>query len=109
MFNPTNVTFQALQVNAAKAASETPGLQLRFVEVRAPSAFEAAFDTVVQEQKRVLLILIDPLFIGNSKALAELFVKSRPITTGGNETARVRRVVWGATQEEACHRYAARA
>ena len=86
MFNPTNVTFQALQVNAAKAASQTLGLQLRFLEVRAPSEFEAAFDTVVQEQKGALLILIDPLFIGNSKALAELSVKSRLITMTGYRT-----------------------
>ena len=34
MFNPANVTFQAQQVNAAKAASEALGLKLRFLEVR---------------------------------------------------------------------------
>jgi putative ABC transport system substrate-binding protein len=51
MFNPANVTFQALQVNAAKAASQTLGLQLRFLEVRTPSEFEAAFDTVVKSRK----------------------------------------------------------
>src|SRR5262249_39062243 len=60
MFNPTNVTFQALQTNEAKTVSQSLGLQLRFVEVRAASEFEAAFDTVVQEQIRALLILIDP-------------------------------------------------
>lgn len=70
----------------SEAASQTLGLQLRFLEVRAPSEFEAAFDTVVQEQKGVLLILIDPLFIGNSKALAELSVKSRLITMTGYRT-----------------------
>jgi ABC-type uncharacterized transport system substrate-binding protein len=83
MFNPTNVTFQTQQVNAAKAASQTLGVQLRFLEVRAPSEFEAAFHTVVQEQKRVLWILIDPLFFANSKSLAELSVKSRLITMTG--------------------------
>ena len=80
MFNPTNVTFQALQVKEAKAASQTLGLQLRFIEVRAPSEFQAAFDTVVQEKIEALLIMIDPLFIGNSKLLAEMSVKSRLIT-----------------------------
>ena len=50
MFNPTNVTFQMLQVKEAKAAAQTLGLQLRFLEVRAPTEFEAAFETVVQEQ-----------------------------------------------------------
>ena len=86
MFNPTNVTFQALQVKEAKAASQTLGLQLRFLEVRAPSEFQAAFDTVVQEKLEALLILIDPLFIGNSKSLAEMSVKSRLITMTGYRT-----------------------
>jgi putative tryptophan/tyrosine transport system substrate-binding protein len=80
MFNPTNVTFQAQQVSAAKAASETLGLKLRLIEVRTPSEFEPAFGTVVQEKKDTLLILIDPLFIANSKTLAELSVRSHLIT-----------------------------
>ena len=86
VFNPANVNFQALQVKEAKAASQTLGLQLRFFEVRAPSEFEAAFATVVQEQIAAVLILIDPLFISNSKALAELSVKSRLITMTGYRT-----------------------
>jgi putative ABC transport system substrate-binding protein len=86
MFNPTNVTFQAQQVNAAKAVSQTLGVQLRFIEVRAPSEFEGAFQTVVQEQRKSLLILIDPLFIANSKPLAELSVKSRLVTMTGYRT-----------------------
>jgi putative ABC transport system substrate-binding protein len=86
IFNPTNITFQAQQVSAAKAASEKLGLQLRRIEVRAPSEFEPAFHTVVQEQKGALLILIDPLFIANSTTLAELSVKSRLITMTGYRT-----------------------
>jgi putative ABC transport system substrate-binding protein len=86
MFNPTNVTFQAQQVNAAKAASQTLGLKLRLIEVRTPSEFKPAFDTVVQERKGAVLILIDPLFIANSKTLAELSVKSRLITMTGYRT-----------------------
>src|SRR5438105_2751693 len=61
MFNPTNVTFQTQQVKEAKKASEMLGLQLRFLEVREPSEFEAAFDTVARERIGVLLILADPL------------------------------------------------
>ena len=84
IFNPANVTFQALQVKEAKAASQTLGLQPRFLEVRAPSEFESAFDTIVQEQIGALLILIDPLFMANSTTLAELSVKSRLITMTGS-------------------------
>ena len=62
------------------------GLQLRFLEVRAPTEFEAAFGTVVQEQIEVLLILADPLFFSNSKQLAELSMKSRLITMTASRT-----------------------
>jgi putative ABC transport system substrate-binding protein len=86
IFNPANVTFQTLQVKEAKAAAQTLGLQLRFIEVRAPAEFEAAFRTVVQEQIKSLLILIDPLFIANSGKLAELSVKSGLITMTGYRT-----------------------
>lgn len=86
IFNPANVTFQALQVKEAKAASEVLGLRLRFLEVRASSEFEAAFDTVTREKQGALLILIDPLFIANAKTLAALSVKSRLITMTGYRT-----------------------
>ena len=86
MFNPTNATFQTQQVREAKKASEMLGVQLRFLEVREPSEFEAAFETVVQERTGVLLILIDPLYFSHSKALAELSVKSRLITMFGYRT-----------------------
>jgi putative ABC transport system substrate-binding protein len=86
MFNPTNVTFQTLQVKEAKAAAERLGVQLRLIEVRARSDFESAFESVVRERLGALLILIDPLFIGNSKTLAELSVHSRLVTMTGYRT-----------------------
>jgi putative tryptophan/tyrosine transport system substrate-binding protein len=73
-------------VKEAKAASEALGLRLRFLEVRASSEFEAAFDTVTREKQGALLILIDPLFIANAKTLAALSVKSRLITMTGYRT-----------------------
>jgi putative ABC transport system substrate-binding protein len=79
MFNPTNVTWQTQQVKEAKKASEALGLQLRLLEVREPSEFEAAFDSVARE-RGVLLILAEPLFFANSKQLADLSMKSRLIT-----------------------------
>src|SRR6201981_306057 len=82
MFNPTNVTFQTQQVKEAKKAC----LQLRFLEVREPSEFEAAFDPVARERIGVLLILADPLFFSNSKQLAELSMKSRLITMTASRT-----------------------
>lgn len=43
MFNPTNMTFQTLQINEAKAAAQTLGISLRFLEVRTPSDFESRY------------------------------------------------------------------
>jgi putative ABC transport system substrate-binding protein len=86
MFNPTNVTFQALQVNEAKTAAQSLGLQLQLIEVRSPSEFDTAFQTAVGEKSGALLILIDPLFIGNAKRLGELSVKSHLITMTGYRT-----------------------
>jgi putative ABC transport system substrate-binding protein len=86
MFNPANATFQALQIKEAKAAAQRLGVQLRLIEVRARPEFEGAFDIVVRETLGALLILIDPLFIANSKTLAELSVSSRLITMTGYRT-----------------------
>ena len=86
MFNPTNMTFQTLQINEAKAAAQTLGISLRFLEVRTPSDFESTFDTVAREKIGALWILIDPLFIANFKTLSELSVKSHLITMTGYRT-----------------------
>jgi putative tryptophan/tyrosine transport system substrate-binding protein len=86
IFNPTNMTSQALQIKEATTASQTLGLQLRFIEVQATVEFERAFATIVQEQIGVLLILADALYLANFKALAELSIKSRLITMAGYRT-----------------------
>jgi putative tryptophan/tyrosine transport system substrate-binding protein len=86
IFNPTNMTSQALQVKEAKSAAQRLGLQLRFLEVQATSEFEAAFATIAQEKIEVLLILTDALYLANFKALAELSMKSRLITMAGYRT-----------------------
>ena len=66
-------------MNAAKAASQTLGLKLRFIEVRAASEFKPAFDAVVQEQKGALLILIDcPYRKSNPHVLMVQSTKHRP-------------------------------
>jgi putative ABC transport system substrate-binding protein len=86
MFNPTNVTSQSLQVKEARAASQLLGRELRFLEVRSTTEFEAAFETVREEQIGVLLILTDALYLANSRTLAELSMKSRLITMTGYRT-----------------------
>jgi len=84
LWNPADPVFQTQQRKQAESAAQKLGLQLQFLEARSTSEFEAAFAAV--EGIRVLFILIDPLFITNAKALAELSVKYRLASIFGYRT-----------------------
>ena len=73
LWNPADPVFQAQQRKQTESAAQKLGLQLQFLEARSTSEFETAFAAVGGTQ--VLFILIDPLFITNAKALAELSLK----------------------------------
>ena len=84
LWNPADPVFQAQQRKQTESAAQKLGLQLQFLEARSTSEFEAAFAAV--EGTRVLFILIDPLFINNAKALAELSLKYRLASIFGYRT-----------------------
>jgi putative ABC transport system substrate-binding protein len=84
LWNPADPVFQAQQKKQTEGAARKLGLQLQFLEARSTSEFEAAFAAV--EGTRALFILIDPLFITNAKALAELSLKYRLATLFGYRT-----------------------
>ena len=69
LWNPANPVFQAQQMKQTEAAAQRLGLQLQLLEARSTNEFESAFAAV--EGTRVLFIMIDPLFINNTKMLAE--------------------------------------
>lgn len=73
LWNPADPVFQAQQRKQTESAAQKLGLQLQFLEARSTSEFETASAAVGGTQ--VLFILIDPLFITNAKALAELSLK----------------------------------
>jgi len=84
LWNPADPVFQTQQRKQTESAAQKLGLQLHFLEARSTNEFEAAFAAV--EGTRALFILIDPLFINNTKALAELSLKYRLVSMFGYRT-----------------------
>jgi putative tryptophan/tyrosine transport system substrate-binding protein len=84
LWNPANPIFQAQQMKQTEAAAQSLGLQLQLLEARSTNEFESAFAAV--EGTRVLFIMIDPLFINNTKMLAELSLKYRLVSMFGYRT-----------------------
>jgi putative tryptophan/tyrosine transport system substrate-binding protein len=84
LWNPADPVFQAQQRKQTESAAQKLGLQLKFLEARSTGEFEAAFAAV--EGTRALFILIDPLFINNAKALADLSLKYRVASIFGYRT-----------------------
>jgi len=86
LYNPANVTFQALQVKEAESASRALGMKLKFFEARSTDDFDAVFAAIGREHFKALVILIDPLFIANFRTLAERSTKAGLLTMTGYRT-----------------------
>lgn len=81
--NPGNLAFQTLQINQAKAAATSLGIELQFHEAKAPDLFPSVFEDVARDGSRALVILIDPLYMVHYQALVEYSVKGRYVATMG--------------------------
>jgi putative ABC transport system substrate-binding protein len=66
-----------------KAAAQTLGLSLRFVEARAPEAIDAAFTTLAREPVDALIVLGDSMFSSYASRLGELAMRQRLPTMVG--------------------------
>jgi len=86
LWNPANIAFQTLQVKEAKDAARAPGVELQLYEAKAPNEFAAAFSAMERDGIRALLVLLDPLFLNNFRALVELSLKGRLVTMTGHRT-----------------------
>jgi putative tryptophan/tyrosine transport system substrate-binding protein len=86
LWNPTNLTFQTLQVKQAQTAAKTLGIELELLEARSPGDFDAAFATIDREGTRALLILVDPMFIINSQKLVEFSTRNELAAITGART-----------------------
>jgi ABC-type uncharacterized transport system substrate-binding protein len=84
LWNPANIEFQTLQVNQAKEAAKAAGVDLQLFEARAADQFEGAFNAISKAGLRELLILLDPLFLGNFRRLVDLSNKEHLIVMTGH-------------------------
>lgn len=67
-------------------AARTLGVQLQYLEVRAPKDIESAFLAATQERADAVLVLTSPVFVSQRTELADLAVKSRvPATYQASE------------------------
>ncbi len=83
--NPGNPA-RALMLTEAEAAMRLLGLQFQVLDARGPAEFEAAFSAMRTERAGALLILSDPMFVGERRRLADLAARSRlPAVSGLRE------------------------
>ncbi|HEV2054454.1 MAG TPA: ABC transporter substrate-binding protein [Methylomirabilota bacterium] len=73
-----------LAVDGTEAAAKTAGFTIHSVPVRSPAEIEAAFATVVRGRAGALSIVPSPMLFSHRKRLAELAMKHRLPTIGGN-------------------------
>jgi len=79
---------RAIMLTEADGAARQLGLQLQVLDARGPGEFEAAFSAMTRERAGGLLILVDPMFFGERKRLADLAARSRlPAVSGLREFA----------------------
>jgi putative tryptophan/tyrosine transport system substrate-binding protein len=86
LWNPANIAFQTLQVKEAKDAACALGVELQLYEAKAPNEFAASFAAIERDGIRALLVLLDPLFLNNFRALVELSMKGGLVTMTGHRT-----------------------
>jgi putative tryptophan/tyrosine transport system substrate-binding protein len=90
LWNPANPIFQAIQRRETEVAARALGMQLQFVEARAPDEIDRAFARVAKERMRALLVLNDPVFTAQRKQIADLSAKHRfPTVSGTREYTEV--------------------
>jgi putative ABC transport system substrate-binding protein len=74
--NPTNPDTR-LFIGQAEVAARSLKVQLHVVEAQGPAEFARAFAAMIQERAGALLVQADPMFLFNSRQLADLEAKSR--------------------------------
>ncbi len=85
--NPGNPG-RALMLTEVEAAMRPLGLQLQVLDARGPGEFQAAFSAMKRERAGALLILTDPMFVGERQRLGDLVARSRlPAVSGLRELA----------------------
>jgi ABC-type uncharacterized transport system substrate-binding protein len=74
--NPTNPD-SGLSLKGVEVAARALGVQFRVQEVRDPTEFDKAFETITREGARALMVLPDPMFVSQRGRIVALAAKSR--------------------------------
>ena len=85
--NPGNLS-HGPQTKGAVSAARTLGMQVQFYDVRSLDDIHAAFAAMAATRSNGLLVLADPLFLTQAKAIADLAIRHRlPAVTARSEIA----------------------
>jgi putative ABC transport system substrate-binding protein len=80
--NPNN-PWHPFVVKDLRGQHRLPGVQLQMLEVRHPDDFDDAFQAMIREHARGILILADPMTFAHRRRLADLATKHRlPLMAG---------------------------
>jgi putative tryptophan/tyrosine transport system substrate-binding protein len=88
LWNPTNPWHSTGGLKSIEARARSRGIQVQAVGVRGPDELDAAFTSMTQRRSGGLLVLPDPLIVGQRVRIAGLAVKHRlPTICGLRESA----------------------
>ena len=73
--NPLNPNMR-LQLQEAKSAAVALGMTLLSFDVKGPDDLEAVFAAIKKERVDALVVLADPMFLGQRRRIADLSIKS---------------------------------
>jgi len=86
LFDPGN-SANAPAFKAMETVVRSAKLLLREFAVRGPDEFSSAFASMVKEQIDAVVVMENPIFITNGKAIAQLAAKERIVSVGQKEFA----------------------
>jgi len=75
LLNPVNLA-NAVQLKETQAAAVALGVTLRPFDVKGPGDLDAAFTAIKKERAEALIVLTDPMLLGQRRRIADLAVKS---------------------------------
>ena len=73
--NPTNPDIRVF-IREAEVAARSLKVQLHTVDARGPAEFEGAFAAMIKERAGAILVQSDPMFLFNSRQLADLAARN---------------------------------
>jgi putative ABC transport system substrate-binding protein len=82
LWNPDN-PWHPLVVKGLREESRSLGVRLQILEIRGPNEFDNAFQAVIKERARAVLVLADPMTFAHRSRLADLAAKHHLPLLGG--------------------------